>query len=334
MKTNPITYALIAGLLSGALFFSPAVRAVMPPHEEAADSDNDDADTPSADADKDDQDSDQSEEKQAEAPPEHNAKMHVKGHVEAEAKTTAQSAQPNLKVASGSWWHPHPGTKWAIQYAGKIDTSLNVAVYDIDLVDTDDAVFKTLRAKGKKIICYFSAGSFEAWRPDAKQFPPSVLGKSNGWKAEKWLDIRKLEILKPIMAARIDLAKQKGCDALDPDNVEGYDNASGFPLTEADQIAYNKMIAELGHAAGMAVGLKNDVDQVGDLIDDFDFQVNEQCFEYSACNRLAPFIKANKPVFNIEYNVDAAKFCPQANAMNFDSVKKKLELDGWVKACR
>ena len=66
----------------------------------------------------------------------------------------------------------------------------------------------------------------------------------------------------------------------------------------------------------------------------FDFQVNEQCFEYNSCNDLIPFIAAGKPVFNIEYNVDSSKFCPKANAMNFDSLQKKLELDAWVKPCR
>src|ERR1700722_12038897 len=60
-----------------------------------------------------------------------------------------------LAASGGDWWHPHPGTKWAIQYAGKIDTSLDVAAYDIDLVDTDQAVIDALRSKGKKVICYF-----------------------------------------------------------------------------------------------------------------------------------------------------------------------------------
>ena len=136
------------------------------------------------------------------------------------------------------------------------------------------------------------------------------------------------------MEGRIKLAAQKGCDAVDPDNVEGYDNASGFPMNEADQIAYNKMLAQLGHNMGMAVGLKNDTGQVDELVNDFDFQVNEECFEQNACKDLLPFIKVNKPVFSIEYKGDPAKFCPKANAMNFDTLKKKLELDAWVKACR
>jgi len=242
--------------------------------------------------------------------------------------------KPSLPLPKGSWWHPHPGTKWQIQYAGHVDTSMKVAAYDLDLVDTDPETIKQLHARGVKVMCYFSAGSFEQWRPDAQKFPASIMGKPNGWKDEKWLDIRRIDILKPIMQARISLAAQKGCDAIDPDNVEAFENNSGFPLRSGDQIAYNKMLAELAHAAGMAVGLKNDTTQVEELLPYFDFQVNEQCFEYKACEDLVPFIKANKPVFNIEYKLGTNQFCTEANRMNFDSLKKNLDLDAKVDFCR
>jgi hypothetical protein len=136
------------------------------------------------------------------------------------------------------------------------------------------------------------------------------------------------------MGARIKLAAQKGCDAVDPDNMDGYTNTTGFPLSYADQIRYNTAIAVLAHQSGLAVSLKNDLDEVGDLVESFDFAVNEQCFEYHECDALSPFIDAGKAVFNIEYNLDTSQFCPQANARNFDSEKKRLKLDAWVKACR
>lgn len=238
-------------------------------------------------------------------------------------------------TAAGNWWHPRPGTTWQIQYTGDLDTSLKVDAYNIDLFDIKESTIKDLHGRGIKVICYFSAGSYEDWRPDARQFPKSVLGSNmTGWKGEKWLDIRKLDLLRPIMKARIDLAAQKGCDAVDPDNVEGFENKSGFPLKYGDQIAYNKMIADLAHKAGLAVSLKNDLSQVDDLVDYFDFQVNEECFEYDSCQDLIPFIEQNKPVFNIEYKVPTKSFCAQANKMNFDSLRKKLELDAWREACR
>lgn len=41
--------------------------------------------------------------------------------------------------------------------------------------------------------------------------------------------------------------------------------------------AFNRMIARLAHERSLAVGLKNDVDQVEELVEDLDFAVNESC---------------------------------------------------------
>ena len=45
------------------------------------------------------------------------------------------------------------------------------------------------------------------------------------------MDIRQIDILGPIMQARLDLCKQKGFDAVEPDNVDAYQNKPGFPMT-------------------------------------------------------------------------------------------------------
>jgi hypothetical protein len=47
----------------------------------------------------------------------------------------------------------------------------------------------------------------------------------------------------PILAARIDACRAKGFDAVEADNVDGFANSSGFALTAADQLAYNRTIA-------------------------------------------------------------------------------------------
>ena len=236
---------------------------------------------------------------------------------------------------AGGWWRPDPGTSWQIQYTGALKTSLNVKVYNIDLFETKKSVIASLHAKGKRVICYFSGGSYEDWRPDAKTFPRTVLGKKlDDWPGERWLDIRQRRALLPIMKARMDLAVKKGCDAVDPDNMDGYANQTGFPLTSADQIAYNKAIAQAAHGRGLAVGLKNDLGQVKALVGYFDFAVNEQCFQYNECERLLPFVQAGKPVFGIEYSLSTKRFCSKANRMNFDFLKKKLSLDVWRVACR
>ena len=256
------------------------------------------------------------------------------------ADTPESSSDPAVVPAptvvnNGNRWLPAPGLKWQIQYAGTINTSLNVDVYNLDLFETSAAVISALRVKGKRVICYFSAGSHENWRPDTAAFPALVLGRAlDGWAGERWLDIRKLDILIPIMRARMAQAAQKGCDGVDPDNVDGYSNNTGFPLSYNDQLAYNVALAEAAHELGLAIGLKNDVDQIKDLENYFDFAVNEECFQYSECNTLKPFVDAGKAVFGIEYNLSNSSFCPQANMMNLDFLKKNLSLDSWRESCR
>ena len=238
-------------------------------------------------------------------------------------------------AASGEWWQPAPGLKWQIQYTGAINTSLNVDVYNLDLFDTSAATISALRAKGKRVICYFTGGSYESWRPDSHKFPASVLGRSlDGWAGERWLDVRKLNILIPIMRARLYLAAQKRCDGVDPDNVDGYSNNTGFALSYKDQWVYNIALAKMAHALGLAIGLKNNIEQIKDLVNYFDFAVNEECFQYGECDLLGPFVDSGKAVFGVEYNLSNASFCPKANAMNFDFLKKNLSLDAWRQSCR
>ncbi len=209
----------------------------------------------------------------------------------------------NPVAPTSTWWAPAKGTSWQVQFAGTLDTSVNAAVFDLDGVDTTAASVGALHAKGAKVICYFSAGSWEDWRSDAQSFPASVQGKGlDGWPGEKWLDVRQLSILLPIMERRILDCKAKGFDAVDPDNVDGYTQDSGFQISAADQIAYNKGLADLAHKHGLGIGLKNDPDQVKALEPFFDFSIAEECAKYNECNAYAPFTTAGKAVLHIEYS--------------------------------
>lgn len=229
-----------------------------------------------------------------------------------------------------------PGTSWQWQLSGTLDTSFDVDIYDVDLVETPIETIAELTAAGRRVVCYFSAGSWEAYRPDADAFPPAVLGGplDPPFEDERWLDIRAIEQLAPILRARLDLAVDKGCFGVEPDNVDGYANTSGFPLTAQHQLDFNRWIAAEAHARGLSVGLKNDLDQVPDLVEHFDWALNEQCFEYEECHLLLPFVAAGKAVFGVEYVVPAAEFCAQANAMDFDWLKKNIELDAERVSCR
>lgn len=58
------------------------------------------------------------------------------------------------------------------------------------------------------------------------------------------------------MSARLDLAVQKHCDGVEPDNVDGYSNDTAFNLTAANQLVYNGWLAEAAHARSLSVSLK------------------------------------------------------------------------------
>ncbi|HRI48568.1 MAG TPA: endo alpha-1,4 polygalactosaminidase [Pseudomonadota bacterium] len=247
---------------------------------------------------------------------------------------TTGSAQSPTPTPTGLWV-PRPGTSWQIQFAGTLDTSVNVKAFDLDLFGTSKATIDQLHAKGTKVICYFSGGSSETYRPDFGSFPPSVLGTTlGGYPDERWLDVRQLAILGPIMTARMDLAKEKGCDAVDADNMDGYTNNSGFSISYAQQLAYNKLIADEAHKRGMSIGLKNDLLQIKDLADTYDFAINEQCLEYSECSYMKPFIDRNKAVFAISYSGSQSSVCSQSNPLDFDMLIKNLSLDSYRVTCR
>ena len=61
--------------------------------------------------------------------------------------------------------------------------------------------------------------------PAARQgaVPKRVLGRDYcGWPGERWLDVRQLDALAPTMEARMDVRKEKGFDAVEPNNMDGY----------------------------------------------------------------------------------------------------------------
>jgi hypothetical protein len=237
-------------------------------------------------------------------------------------------------VTDGTWYTPAVSVTWQWQLTGTVNATYDVEIYDIDLFDSSPALIQSLQNTGKKVICYFSAGSWEDWRDDKNDFDAGDLGNTlDGWEDERWLDIRSSTV-HLIMKTRLDLAVQKGCDGVEPDNMDGYINSSGFSLTALDQQAFNRFIGNEAHVRNLSVGLKNDLDQVAELVDYYDFAVNEQCFEYDECDLLAPFISNGKPVLNAEYSaeyVDDATtrdvLCSESVTNQFSTLILPLDLD-------
>ena len=227
-------------------------------------------------------------------------------------------------IIPGHWYQPAVLTTWQWQLQGAVNTSYNVDIYDIDLFDSSATLIQQLQGSGKKVICYFSAGSYEEWRSDADQFLADDLGNPlDGWAGESWLDIRS-DNVHTIMKNRLDLAVQKGCNGVEPDNMDGYSNNSGFALTATDQLAFNRWLANEVHSRGLSIGLKNDLDQISELVNDYDFAVNEQCFEYQECDLLNPFIDNGKAVLNAEYEQKYVDDVNERDALCGDSISRQF----------
>lgn len=240
----------------------------------------------------------------------------------------ALAVAPGGAQAQSSWWVMPQHLTWYWQLTGKIKNDESVAAYDIDGFENSAAEVATLHAQGKHVICYIDVGTAESFRPDYSELPESVLGRSNGWPGERWLDIRQLSVLEPIMTARLQMCREKGFDAVEPDNIEGYANATGFPLTAQEQLTYNEWVAEEVHSLGMAVLQKNDGEQTHQLLSYFDGALSEQCNQYHECADFAPYLAAGKPVLNAEYHRPTAKFCAADNAAGIMGARYKLALDG------
>ena len=233
-------------------------------------------------------------------------------------------------------------TSWQWQLTGSIDTGVDVEVYDVDLFEVSQSVIDELHDDGRFVICYFSAGTWEEWRDDADLFPEDAVGNTmEEWDDEKWLDVRSSEI-RSIMQDRLDVAVDKECDGVEPDNMDGYlnDNNSGFDFDGFDQLDYNQYIAEQAHDRGLSVGLKNDVDQLVELEPCYDWALNEECFAYDECHRYEPFVDAGKAIFHVEYVDDtsdgqdlADDICGDPALEGFSTLIKDWDLSSWRIAC-
>lgn len=202
------------------------------------------------------------------------------------------------------------------------------------MFDTPPRLVRKVHASGRRAICYINAGAWESWRPDAAAYPQSVKGRDlDGWPGEKWLDIRRLDVLGPILVERVRQCRDKGFDGVEFDNVDGYQNNTGFDISRSDQLAFDRWLATTAHRHGLSVGLKNTLGLAAELEPSFDFAIVEQCFAYRECGLTAPFVEARKAVIDIEYSLARDSFCGQAERLGIAAMRKHRELDAWRRAC-
>jgi hypothetical protein len=207
---------------------------------------------------------------------------------------------------------------------------------DVDREPNERAV-DALHGIGGYAICYVDAGGIENYRPDYPRFlrwhrnhGHSLLGKpfSKRFPEERWANVggaKQRRFLVEMMAKRVGKCAGAGFDAVEFDVVEAWAaprRVTGWRVSAADQLKYNRALAEIAYEAGLAVGLKNDLGQVEELVGDFDFAINEECVGFEECELLTPFIDAGKPVFHIEYEIPPAEFCSETEGLGFNSIKK------------
>lgn len=237
-----------------------------------------------------------------------------------------------------AYWSPSPSDSFQLQLSDyPPDLSTKADVFELDLFETPQETIDSLHEAGKKVICYINVGAWEKYRPDADNFPADVIGKKYvGWDGEYWLDISNYESFSSLISARFDLAASKGCDGIEPDNISGFQENTGFSITAQDQLAYNIWLSEQAHLRGLSIGLKNNNQQVTDLVNHFDFALIEDCTVYGECTDFLPFIEQEKAVFQVEYTEkysNTAYFCSVAIANGFSGILKNRELNAWTEPC-
>lgn len=229
------------------------------------------------------------------------------------------------------------GDSWDWQLTEPVDLDRAVSVLDLhpDLVTPGDLA--ALKRKGVRTICYVSIGTLEESARDANAFPDLVVGKTyEDWPDERFLDIRRLDVLLPIMKSRFEACKHEGFDAIEPDNMDVHDNDSGFPITADDVVAYVARLAAIAHSLELGIGQKNVPDLTGDLIGHMDFLIAESCFQDKWCTDVSAYVRAGKPIFDAEYTdrpIDFIEACEAASLQNIAMILKDRDLTAPVEAC-
>eukprot|EP01125_Pyxidicula_operculata_P019965 TRINITY_DN726_c1_g1_i1.p1 TRINITY_DN726_c1_g1~~TRINITY_DN726_c1_g1_i1.p1 ORF type:complete len:252 (-),score=37.25 TRINITY_DN726_c1_g1_i1:214-969(-) len=215
------------------------------------------------------------------------------------------TAQPRVILFNNYTWSL---LAWGFPNGGQ-DTTDGMKVVDLD-IDLQNDQISGLTSAGHIVMCYFSAGSVESWRPDVQANPQlwaeASGGNMSGWD-EPWLDITQLSLLQELMAPRFTKAVNYGCNAIEPDNTDCYANQdcwSTIGLSSSDeaqpyQIKYNLWLAQIAHQNGLSIALKNTLGLIDQIGDQFDCAVNEECQTYQECDGYSQYVASNKAIFQV-----------------------------------
>ncbi|MGA2295601.1 MAG: endo alpha-1,4 polygalactosaminidase [Acidimicrobiales bacterium] len=281
--------------------------------------------------------------------------------------STTQGTTTTLSAASGSWWHPSTGNlpwQWEIDHPLDINNATDMGtndtlpdgqpapapvVYDIDGIINSASTVAALQARGAHVICYIevgTAGNYYSAGDEgiattyyAQYQAAGVFGNQLSGYPEYFLNINSPATVRITEAMIAQQCAAKGFDAVETDLDETYsgsDGATGFSLTQGDEVAYMTTLATYMHGLGLAWIIKNP-DDTGDnyatLMEPLaDGVLTEQCNQYSTCTDLSAYF-GHKAIFNAEYNLDPSAFCASDIARGINGAKFPVNLNGARSPC-
>ena len=277
-----------------------------------------------------------------------------------------------------AWWHPSdagpnngPEFQWELDHplstGSKLDMGngvLNaagrlapkVALYDIDGILNSASVVAALHQQGSKVICYIEIGSAGNYYSAADEGNAVTyynqlkaagdLGRTMPGYPERYLNIKAASTV-PIIESMIrQQCAAKGFDAVEPDIDDSYTDSTGFPITEAQNEAYDRTLAAYAHGLGLAWGQKNgdnDAAFSAALEPTTDFLLTEECRYYQTCGIVTPpYLRAGKLVLDAEYTNDSGSgvaadfghFCPADASGGIDGTMFTSALAGQRHPCQ
>jgi len=235
----------------------------------------------------------------------------------------ASTPAPPPAARHGGKWAPRSGLRWQIQLAGDVLPG-GASVYDLDPYATPQQLVGELHAAGAVVMCHLDVGVADPALPDAARLSGEALGPPAP-AGGHWLDIRRWDLIGPVLKDRLDLCRTKGFDAVDADHADIYARDTGLPLSLADQVAYDGQVAQLARAAGLAVGERTGAALAGRLLPDLDFAVVDGCFARDDCAAWFGYIDQGKAVFDTETGAPAG-FCGRARAYAFAATSVRAGL--------
>ncbi len=231
------------------------------------------------------------------------------------------------------FWPPNPNTTWQVQLArglqNPVDTTIDAEVYDID-IDSRQSIINDLHNSGKKVICYISGGTAEAFRPAVQRTfggnlynDPALLEKwrsegvigntygYNQFENEFWMNPDS-PIVRTYLTNLLDTCQAKGFDGVDIDNMDGFlwdkyapeENKTGFDISRETQVEFINWLGQEALDRGLLYGLKNTSEMTESVHENASWAFLESCYS----ERLRGFTPNCNPYFEYFTNVGKSAY--------------------------